>query len=89
MGSDNHVVVSHKLWFSGTIGQAMQCMFKLSVKDLLANSITDPSSVCEAIDCSSMVFVDEFSNFFNILLSIWWCLVALNVRHLQLTLDQP
>jgi hypothetical protein len=36
-------------------------------QDLLANSITDPNGVCGLMDCSVMVFVDEFSNFFNII----------------------
>jgi hypothetical protein len=31
--------------------------------DLLANSITDHNSVCELMDCSAMVFVEEFSIF--------------------------
>jgi hypothetical protein len=31
--------------------------------DFLANSITDPNGVCELMDCSATVFVDEFSNF--------------------------
>jgi hypothetical protein len=35
-------------------------MFKCSVEDPLANSITDSSSVCELMDCSVMVFMDEF-----------------------------
>jgi hypothetical protein len=30
------------------------------------NSITDPSGVCKLMDCSAMVFVDDFSKFFNI-----------------------
>jgi hypothetical protein len=42
---------------------AMRRMFKFSVKNL-ANSIIDPNGVCELMDCSAMVFVDEFSNFF-------------------------
>jgi hypothetical protein len=29
------------------------------------SSITDPNGVCELIDCSATVFVDEFTNFFN------------------------
>jgi hypothetical protein len=29
----------------------------------LANSITDLNGVCELMDCSATVFVDEFSNF--------------------------
>jgi hypothetical protein len=32
----------------------------------MAYSITDPSGVCELMDCLAVVFVDEFSNFFNI-----------------------
>jgi hypothetical protein len=32
----------------------------------LANSITDPNGVCELMDCSAAVFVDEFLKFFNI-----------------------
>jgi hypothetical protein len=31
--------------------------------DLRANSITDPNGVCELMDCSAIVFVDEFSIF--------------------------
>jgi hypothetical protein len=31
--------------------------------DLLANSITDRNGVCEHMDCSTPVFVDEFSKF--------------------------
>jgi hypothetical protein len=27
---------------------------------------TDPSGVCELMDCLAMVFIDEFSNLFNI-----------------------
>jgi hypothetical protein len=34
--------------------------------DFLANSITDPNGVCELMDCSTTIFVDEFQNFFNI-----------------------
>jgi hypothetical protein len=33
----------------------------------LANSVTDPSGVCELMDCSAVVFMDELSNFINIL----------------------
>jgi hypothetical protein len=35
-------------------------------QDLLANSKTDPSGVCELMDCSATVIVNEFLNFFNI-----------------------
>jgi hypothetical protein len=41
-------------------------MLKFSVKDFLANSMTDPYGVCELMDCLAAVFVVEFSNFFNI-----------------------
>jgi hypothetical protein len=37
---------------------AKRRMFKFSVEDLLANSITDRSGVCELMDYSAMVFVD-------------------------------
>jgi hypothetical protein len=32
-------------------------------EDLLANCITDTNGVCKLMDCSAMVFTDEFSNF--------------------------
>jgi hypothetical protein len=40
--------------------------------DLLANSITDPNGVCELKDSSTMVFMDEFSNFstFSVVLRV-------------------
>jgi hypothetical protein len=69
---DNHVVVSHKLCgFQGRVGghvvmkeQCGTCSNLLL--DLLANSITDPSGVCELMDCSATVFVDDFwSNWWN------------------------
>jgi hypothetical protein len=56
--------------------------------DLLANSITNPNGVCGLMDCSATVFVDEYSNFFNIFCR-YWCLVAWNICHLQLTPDRP
>jgi hypothetical protein len=31
----------------------------------MANSITDTNRVCNLMDCSATVFVDEFSNFFS------------------------
>jgi hypothetical protein len=36
-------------------------------EDLLADSITDSSGVCELMDCSAKVFMDEFFTFINIL----------------------
>jgi hypothetical protein len=73
MGNDNYVAVGDKLWFSGTCGRArcfddgaMGHIFKFSVKITWQNSITDPNSVCELTDCSATVFVNEFSNVFNI-----------------------
>jgi hypothetical protein len=60
-----------KSW--GTNFAAMQRMFKFSVEDLLANSISDPNVVCELMDCSVTVFVDEFSDSFN----IFCCLLVL------------
>jgi hypothetical protein len=39
--------------------------------------------------CSATVFFDELSNSFQHFLTFSWYLVALNVRHLQLTLDRP
>jgi hypothetical protein len=72
MGNDNHVV-SHKLCgFQGHVGGRIvvikeQCG---TCSDFLlrspANSITDPNGVCSRMDCSVTVFMDEFSNFFNI-----------------------
>jgi hypothetical protein len=41
------------------------------------------------MDCLAMVFVDEFSISFQHFLSFCQCLAALNVCHLQLTLDWP
>jgi hypothetical protein len=32
---------------------------------ILANSTRDPNGVCKLMDCSTTVFVDEFSNFFS------------------------
>jgi hypothetical protein len=29
----------------------------------MANSITDPNTICELVDCLAMTFVDEFLNF--------------------------
>jgi hypothetical protein len=51
-------------------------------------SKTDPNGVCELMDCSATVFIDEFS-IFSTFMSFFWCLVSLNVRHLQLTFDRP
>jgi hypothetical protein len=93
MGNDNHVVVSHKLCgFQGHVGRHDVMMKEPVVvvpKFRSFSSITDPSGVCELMDCSAAVLVDEFSNFFNIFLSFCWCLFTLNMRHLKLTLDQP
>jgi hypothetical protein len=61
-------------------------MLKFSVK---ISWKTDPNSVCELMDCLATVFMDKFSKFFQHFLSFCWCLVTLNVRHLQLTLNQP
>jgi hypothetical protein len=72
MGNDNQVVASHKLCgFQGRVGGRVVVMEQCSacsdfLYDLLANSLTDPNGVCELMDCSATVFVDEFSNFFNI-----------------------
>jgi hypothetical protein len=44
---------------------AVRCMFRFSV-DLLGHSITDPTGICKLMDCLVMVFMDEFSNFFDI-----------------------
>jgi hypothetical protein len=75
MGNDNHVVVSHGLYgfqgHRGTSFAAMWHMLKFSVKDLMAKSITVPNIVCEIMNYLVMVFVDEFSKFFNI-----FCLFA-------------
>jgi hypothetical protein len=54
--------------------------------EIFANSITDTNSICGLMDCSATDFVDEFSNFLHFQ-SFCWCLVALNVRHLQLTIE--
>jgi hypothetical protein len=62
---------------------AVWCVFKFSVKIWQ----TDSNYVSELMDCLAMVFVDMFSTFFNILCCFASSLVALNVRHLQLTLD--
>jgi hypothetical protein len=40
-------------------------MFKFFVK-IRGDPITDPSGVCELMNYSGTVFVDEFSNFVNI-----------------------
>jgi hypothetical protein len=63
--------------------------YKKQPSNLLANSITDPSGVCELMDCLATVFVDEFSNFFQHFVSFCWCLVTLIIHHLQLALDWP
>jgi hypothetical protein len=63
-GNNNHVVVSYKPGgFRGHVGERV---VMIKEQDLLANSITDTNGVCKLVDCSAMVFVDEFSNFFNI-----------------------
>jgi hypothetical protein len=49
----------------------------------------DPNGVCKLLDHLATVLIDEFSNFFQHFLSFCWCLVALNVRHHQLTLNRP
>jgi hypothetical protein len=70
MGNNNHVVVSHTLCgFQGHVGGHVVVMKEQCgscSKDLLANPITDPNCVCKLMDSSAMVFVDAFSNFFNI-----------------------
>jgi hypothetical protein len=73
MGFDNHVVVSHKLCgFQGRVGGHVAVMKEQCGKcsNFLLRSpgkpITDPNSVCELMDCSAMVFVDECLNVFNI-----------------------
>jgi hypothetical protein len=69
MGNDNHVVVSHKLCgFQGRVGRRVvvieQCgacsTFLLRSPGKLNN---DPNGVCELMDCSVTIFVDEFSIF--------------------------
>jgi hypothetical protein len=39
---------------------------KIFCEDLLAKSITDPKRCLWLMDCLVVVFMDEFSNFFNI-----------------------
>jgi hypothetical protein len=46
-------------------GNKLRGMFRFSVKIFLANSKTGPNFVCERMDCSATIFVDEFSNFLN------------------------
>jgi hypothetical protein len=41
------------------------------------------------MDCLATVFVDEFSNFFNVFCGFAGAWLPLNVHHLQLTLDWP
>jgi hypothetical protein len=50
----------------GTNFATMRCMFKFSVKISWQTPIIDPNGVCELMGCSATVFMDEFSNFFNI-----------------------
>jgi hypothetical protein len=72
MGNHNHAVVSHKLCgFQGHVGGRVVMKEQCSACSdfllrLLANSITEPNDVCELMDCSVTVFMDEFSNFFFI-----------------------
>jgi hypothetical protein len=54
---------------------------------LLADFVTDPSSVGELMDCPETVFLEELWNLFNMCCRCL-CLVALNLRLIQLTLDQ-
>jgi hypothetical protein len=72
MGNDNHVVVSHKLCgIQGRVGGRVVVMeqcgacsnFLLRSHGKLHNYTI---GVCELVDCSATVFVDEFLNFFNI-----------------------
>jgi hypothetical protein len=68
--NDNHIVVNHI--FCGVQAHVDRRVAmikdpdKIFCSDLLTNSKTDPSGVCEFKDCSAVVFVDEFSNFFNV-----------------------
>jgi hypothetical protein len=73
MGNDNHVVVSHKLCgFQGSVGGRVDMMKEQCVACstfLLRSPVNlhnDPNDVCELMDCSTMVFANEFSKFFNI-----------------------
>jgi hypothetical protein len=82
MTNDECVVVTHKLCSFHKLGNK----FHGNAADVqillrsLANSITDPNGVCKLMDCSVMVFVEEFS-IFSTFLSFCWCLVVLNVHH--------
>jgi hypothetical protein len=62
-------------------------MFKFSVQDLLANFWSKRCLRAHGL------FGDGLRRwvlkFFQHFLSFCWCLVALNVRHLQLTVDRP
>jgi hypothetical protein len=67
MGNDNHVA-SHKLCgFQGRVDGRVVVMEPVVVEPKFwsFSSITDPNDVCELLDCSATVFVDEFSDFFD------------------------
>jgi hypothetical protein len=69
IGNDNHVV-GHKLCgFQWSVGGrvVMKEPVVVAPKFRSFSSITDPNGDCEQMDCSVTVFVDEFSNFINIL----------------------
>jgi hypothetical protein len=50
---------------------------------LLVNIVTDPNGVCELMDYSVSVFVDEFSFFYQNFIFFYLCFSALNVLHLR------
>jgi hypothetical protein len=52
-------------WRSNTAHVQICCYY------LLANLITDPNGICELMDSSATVFVEEFSNFFSKLIFNW------------------
>jgi hypothetical protein len=97
-GDDNHVAVSHKLWFSRTYRracchdeEAMWWMFKFSVKI----SWQTPWLIW-TVSASSWivrwVFVQEFSNFFNTFchfVGTWspWALIIFNWHSADLKRD--
>jgi hypothetical protein len=72
MRNDNDVAVSHKLCaFHGCVGGRFVMMEQCGpCSNFLLRSpgklITDANGVFELMDCSATIFVDEFSNIFNI-----------------------
>jgi hypothetical protein len=66
MGNDSLIAASHKLCSFVKTGSKIlrgnEAHIHIFCYYLLANCITDPSSVCKLMDCSATVFVDELLN---------------------------